>query len=46
MAEKTVKAIKDAAYTGEVGDGKIFTYEIRSALKIRTARPDTTLFRQ
>ena len=44
-AEKTVKTIKDAAYTGEVGDGKIFTYEIRSALKIRTARPDTTLFR-
>ncbi len=35
-AEKTVKTIKDAAYTGEVGDGKIFTYEIRSALKIRT----------
>ena len=35
-AEKTIKAIKDAAYTGEVGDGKIFTYEIRSALKIRT----------
>ena len=35
-AEKTVDAIQKAAYTGEVGDGKIFTYEIRSALKIRT----------
>ena len=26
----------EAAYTGEVGDGKIFSYEIRSAMKIRT----------
>ena len=34
--EKTIKAIKEAAFTGDVGDGKIFTYEIRSALKIRT----------
>ena len=25
-----------AAYTGEVGDGKIFSYEIRTAMKIRT----------
>ena len=29
-------AIQKAAYTGEVGDGKIFSYEIRSAMKIRT----------
>ncbi|HIR26237.1 MAG TPA: P-II family nitrogen regulator [Candidatus Egerieimonas faecigallinarum] len=35
-AEKTIEAIRRAAYTGEVGDGKIFSYEIRSALKIRT----------
>lgn len=35
-AEKTVSAIQKAAYTGEIGDGKIFTYEIKSALKIRT----------
>lgn len=34
--EKTIKAIQAAAYTGEVGDGKIFSYEIKSALKIRT----------
>ena len=27
---------KKAAFTGEVGDGKIFSYEIRSAVKIRT----------
>ena len=33
---KTIEAIQKAAFTGETGDGKIFSYEIRSALKIRT----------
>ena len=34
--QKTIAAIQKAASTGEVGDGKIFSYEIRSAMKIRT----------
>ena len=34
--EIVVEAIQKAAYTGEVGDGKIFSYEIRTATKIRT----------
>ena len=34
--KKTIDAIQKAAYTGEVGDGKIFSYEIRTAMKIRT----------
>ena len=34
--KKTIKAIQKATYTGEVGDGKIFSYEIRTATKIRT----------
>ena len=34
--QKTISAIQKAAFTGEVGDGKIFSYEIRSAVKIRT----------
>ena len=34
--KKTIDAIRKAAYTGEVGDGKIFSYEIRTAMKIRT----------
>ena len=34
--KKTIEAIQKAAYTGETGDGKIFSYEIKSALKIRT----------
>lgn len=32
----TIDAIQKAAFTGEVGDGKIFSYEIRTATKIRT----------
>lgn len=35
-ADKTIAAIKKAAYTGEFGDGKIFSYEVRTADKIRT----------
>ena len=35
-AEKTIKAIQDAAFTGEVGDGKIFSYEAKNVIKIRT----------
>lgn len=34
--KKVIDAIREAAFTGEVGDGKIFSYEIRSAMKIRT----------
>ena len=34
--DKTIQKIKEVAYTGEVGDGKIFAYEITDALKIRT----------
>ena len=34
--KKTIDAIQKAAYTGETGDGKIFSYEIKSALKIGT----------
>lgn len=33
---KTIQAIQKAAFTGQVGDGKIFSYEIRRAQKIRT----------
>mgnify|MGYP000394002182 FL=1 len=34
--KKQSQQYKKAAFTGEVGDGKIFSYEIRSAVKIRT----------
>ena len=35
-AGRAVKAIREAAHTGEVGDGKIFTYQVDSAVRIRT----------
>lgn len=34
--DKTIQTICDVARTGEVGDGKIFAYEITNAVKIRT----------
>lgn len=34
--DKIIKAIRDAAYTGKVGDGKIFVYPIDTAIRIRT----------
>ena len=37
-AEKTVKAILDAAHTGEVGDGRIFVSTVDDAYSIRTKK--------
>ena len=37
---KTTEAIQKAAFTGEVGDGKIFSYEVRNVVKIRTGERD------
>ncbi len=34
--KKVIDTIRKTAFTGEIGDGKIFSYEIRSAMKIRT----------
>jgi nitrogen regulatory protein P-II 1 len=31
-----IKAIRDAALTGEVGDGKIFVHDMANAIRIRT----------
>ena len=36
LAGKVVEAIKKAAYTGKIGDGKIFVYSIEEAIRIRT----------
>lgn len=35
--DKTVKAIRESAVTGKVGDGKIFIYPVDNAIRIRTA---------
>ena len=36
IAEKACDAIKAAAETGKIGDGKIFVFDLDSALRIRT----------
>jgi nitrogen regulatory protein P-II 1 len=35
MVEKAVEAIKDAARTGKIGDGKIFLTRVADAIRIR-----------
>lgn len=34
--EKTIEVIKEAARTGEIGDGKIFISSVEDAVRIRT----------
>jgi nitrogen regulatory protein P-II 1 len=36
MVEKAVEAIRSAAQTGRIGDGKIFVSSIEDAIRIRT----------
>jgi nitrogen regulatory protein P-II 1 len=33
--DDVVKALSDAARTGKIGDGKIFTYDVAEAIRIR-----------
>jgi nitrogen regulatory protein P-II 2 len=40
MADKTVAAIGSAAKTGQIGDGKIFVYDLGHAVRIRTGETD------
>ncbi len=37
FSDKTVKAIMDAAYTGKVGDGKVFVSDVQETYRIRTS---------
>ncbi len=40
MVESIVEVIKATAETGKIGDGKIFVYDISSAIRIRTGETD------
>ena len=40
-AEKVTEAIKKAAYSGKIGDGKIFIYNIDQVIRIRTGEKDS-----
>jgi nitrogen regulatory protein P-II 1 len=35
-AEKVVKIIRETAYTGNIGDGKIFVLPVEEAIRVRT----------
>ncbi len=36
MVEKVIRTIQKAAYTGKIGDGKIFVIPVEQAVRIRT----------
>lgn len=36
LVDQAVEAIQEAAKTGKIGDGKIFVYDVASAVRIRT----------
>ena len=38
--EKVVNSAKKALYTGHIGDGKIFIYNVDKVVKIRTGEED------
>ena len=40
VADKVVEAIVASARTGQIGDGKIFVYDLDSAVRIRTGEKD------
>jgi nitrogen regulatory protein PII len=40
IVESALRAIRDAAATGRIGDGKIFVLDVASALRIRTGETD------
>ncbi|SUZ85695.1 uncharacterized protein METZ01_LOCUS38549 [marine metagenome] len=42
FVEKTINAILESAFTGEVGDGKIFVLSIEEAYRIRTKEKGKT----
>ena len=37
---RAIEAIKTAAHTGKIGDGKIFVTEIEKTIRIRTGEED------
>ena len=40
LAERAIEAIKTAAATGQIGDGKIFVSDVETAIRIRTGEKD------
>jgi len=42
LAARVVEAIQQAAHTGSIGDGKIFTLDMSGAVRIRTGETNDT----
>lgn len=40
MAEVAVETIQKTAYTGRIGDGKLFVFDLAAAVRIRTGERD------
>lgn len=36
ILEQAIEAIRQAAYTGKIGDGKIFIFDVEQVIRIRT----------
>ena len=36
LVDRAVNAVVGAAYTGEIGDGRVFTWDVDAAVRIRT----------
>lgn len=41
LAPKVIEAISGAAKTGQIGDGKIFVFNLEQAVRIRTGETDS-----
>ncbi len=41
LAEQVIESIKSTASTGKIGDGKIFTIDVASAVRIRTGETNS-----
>ena len=42
LLDRVIEALMKAAYTGKVGDGKIFVFELTQTVRIRTGERDTS----
>ncbi|MFQ6017481.1 MAG: P-II family nitrogen regulator [Kiloniellaceae bacterium] len=40
LADRVVESIRETARTGQIGDGKIFVYDLARAVRIRTGEID------
>ena len=42
MADRVIEVVRDAANSDQIGDGKIFVFELAEAMRIRTGETGNT----